>query len=98
MPLTYKAIEQKIKDLEAKKKDLEIRDSQKLYKHCRQILGDSFSTSLVLSLVSETWSNASPDQKNRWLKADHTFQKSKPPHRKIKKSQEGSFEHEPQEI
>ena len=32
MPLTYKAIEQKIKDLEAKKKDLEIRDSQKLYK------------------------------------------------------------------
>ena len=98
MPLTYKAIEQKIKDLEAKKKDLEIRDSQKLYKSCRQILGDSFSTSLVISLLSETWSNASPDQKNRWLKADHTFQKSKPPHRKIKKSQEGSFEHEPQEI
>ena len=77
MSLSLEAINQRIKDLESKKKDLELRDSKKLYKSTQQILGDKFSTSLATHIISETWKSASRDQKDRWLKAANSFQNSK---------------------
>lgn len=73
MALTLKAINQKILDLEQKKKDLELRDSKKLYKSTQTILGDSFSSALATHIISESWKSASREQKDRWLKAAKTF-------------------------
>lgn len=78
MVMSLDAINQRIKDLESKKKDLELRDSKKLYKSTQQILGDKFSTSLATHIISESWKAASRDQKDRWLKAANSFQKPKP--------------------
>ena len=74
--MSLDAINQKIKDLESKKKELHLRDSKKLYKDIQQILGDQFSSSLATLIMAETWKDASQEQKNRWLKAAHTFRNS----------------------
>ena len=76
MVMSLDAINQKIKDLESKKKELHLRDSKKLYKDIQQILGDQFSSSLATLIMAETWKAASQDQKDRWLKAAHTFRNS----------------------
>ena len=76
MVMSLDAINQKIKDLESKKKELHLRDSKKLYKDIQQILGDQFSSSLATLIMAETWKDASQEQKNRWLKAAHTFRNS----------------------
>ncbi len=77
MSLSLETINQRIKELEAKKKDLEIRDSKTLYKSTKTILGDSFSSNLVIHIISESWKAASTDQKDRWLKAANSFHKKK---------------------
>ena len=77
MALSLDTINQKIKDLEQKKQDLERRDSEKLYKSIQSILGKEFSSALVTHIISESWKVASSDQKDRWLKAAQSFPKSK---------------------
>ncbi len=77
MSLSLETINQRIKELEAKKTDLEIRDSKKLYKNAQTTLGTHFSTSLANHIISDCWKSASKDQKDRWLKAANSFHKKK---------------------
>ncbi len=81
MVMSLDTINQKILDLESKKQDLELRDSKKLYKSTKTILGERFSSALVTHIISESWKAASPDQKDRWLKATQKFQKPKSPNK-----------------
>ena len=69
-------IEQRINQLKQKKEKLQTHLSVLLFKEAKTILGDKFSTELVLSVLSNSWNNSSSKEKEVWINSAHLFRRS----------------------
>lgn len=69
-------IDQRINQLKQKKEKLQNHLSVLLFKEAKAILGDKFSTELVLSVLSNSWNSSSNKQKEEWIDSAHLFRRS----------------------
>ena len=69
-------IDQRIIQLKQKKEKLQTNLSVALFKEAKVILGDKFSTELVLNVLSNSWNNSSSKQKEEWINSAHLFRRS----------------------
>lgn len=65
-------IPKKLKTLQDQHQALESRLSTQLYREIQNVLGESFSPSLALTLIQKSWSNSSKS-KETWLKQAGSF-------------------------
>jgi len=84
MSLSITIIDQKITDLKLKKKHLEIKQAQNLFKVLSSEIGEDFSSQLVVCIFKDVWRKASRDQKEKWSKTTENFPLS--PSRKTHKA------------
>ena len=77
-------IDQRITQLKQKKEKMQTHLSVLLFKEAKVILGDKFSSELVLNVLSNSWNNSSSKQKEEWIDSAHLFRRS-PTKRKQKK-------------
>lgn len=68
-----KDIEDKIEQLKKLKLDVETKLARELYKKIETMLGNDFSYQLAITLIDETWNNASEEQKGVWLRKANSF-------------------------
>ncbi len=69
-------IDQRIIQLKQKKEKLQTHLSVLLFKESKTILGEKFSTELVLNVLSNSWNNSSSKQKEEWINSAHLFRRS----------------------
>jgi hypothetical protein len=69
-------IEQRIIQLKQKKEKMQTHLSVLLFKEAKIILGDNFSTELVLNVLSNSWNTSSSKQKEEWVNSAHLFRHS----------------------
>ncbi len=62
--------------LKQRKEKLQTHLSVLLFKESKAILGDKFSTELVLNVLSNSWNNSSSKQKEEWINSAHLFRRS----------------------
>lgn len=77
-------IDQRISQLKQKKEKLKTQAALLLFKEAQIILGEKFSTNLVLNILSNSWKESSPKQKEEWINSAHSFREESPK-RKSKK-------------
>lgn len=68
-----KIIEQRIAELNKKKKALVIKQAEMLFNKLYDLLGDKFSPELVLAIVSDSWKNSDNKQKEYWQSLAASF-------------------------
>ena len=78
MTVSIKAFDEKIQVLKLKKKELEIKQAQQLFKSTSYIIGGSFSPQLAACIVEDSWNNAPDEKKEGWIKSSKKFQFTKP--------------------
>ena len=78
MTTSLKAFDEKIQALKQKKKELQNKQAQQLFKATSYIIGGSFSPQLAACIVDDSWNNASPEKKEGWIKSSKKFQFTKP--------------------
>ena len=69
-------IDQRISQLKQKKEKMQNHLSVLLFKESKVILGDKFSTELVLNVLSNSWNTSSSKQKEEWINSAHLFRRS----------------------
>jgi hypothetical protein len=67
------SIDQKIAELEQKKKQLRTKAATTLYRKLESLLGENFSLELVTGLVADQTPNATPALHDKWKKIGATF-------------------------
>lgn len=72
-------IDAQIEALKLKKKKIQSQEAQDLYKSISSLLGDDFSSPLVLGIITKAIKDlsANPDLKEVWKKSYIPFRKSK---------------------
>lgn len=78
MPITLKSFDDKIDDLKRKKKELEAKQAQQLFKSVSYIIGGSFSPQLAACIIDDSWKNSTPAKKEDWIKSSKKFQFTRP--------------------
>lgn len=71
------SIDAKIKQLEKKKIDLLKSQAEKLLKAAAKTLGDQFSPELTLTILQDSWDQASSKQKEEWQQKAGSFRSKK---------------------
>ena len=74
MPVTLKSFDDKIDDLKRKKKELEAKQAQQLFKAASYIIGGSYSPQLAACIIDDSWKNATEIKKGEWIKSAKKFQ------------------------
>lgn len=72
-------IDRKIERLKEKKKRLERQQAMFLLKQLQGILKEHFSPELVITLIAEMWTQATPQQKEEELKKAPSFPSAQTP-------------------
>ena len=73
MSVTLKSYDDKIDDLKRKKKELEAKQAQQLFKTASYIIGGSCSPQLAACIIDDSWKNAAPEKKEDWIKSSKKF-------------------------
>lgn len=66
-------LDQRIVQIKKRKEKLQTQKALLLVKEAKAILGDNFSVSLVLSILSNSWDTSSEKQKEEWMSSARSF-------------------------
>ncbi|AIL13480.1 hypothetical protein IM40_08245 [Candidatus Paracaedimonas acanthamoebae] len=69
-------IRKKIEYLKKKEMELETKEALMLYRKFHKILGEEYSSELVVGLIAHAWENKSPKLKETWLQKATSFRPS----------------------
>jgi|GEM_PF-2836137 len=78
MSATLKSFDDKISELKRKKKELEAKQAQQLFKAASYIIGGSYSPQLAACIIDDSWKNATETKKGEWIKSSKKFQFTRP--------------------
>jgi hypothetical protein len=78
MSVTLKSYDDKIDDLKRKKKELEAKQAQQLFKAASYIIGGSYSPQLAACIIDDSWKSATEIKKGEWIKSSKKFQFTRP--------------------
>ena len=71
-------IEQKIIQLKQKKEKMKTQQDMLLAKEAQNILGEEYSSELVLSVLFHSWNAATQQQKEDWINSTYSFRNDSP--------------------
>jgi len=78
MNVMLKDIDQRIMNLQKKKRDIQVRQSGQLFKCLEKNIGKSFTPQLAAVVVKEAWGKADQKEREKWIKSAEKFQLTPP--------------------
>ena len=69
-------VRKKIEILKNKEAELETKEALMLYRKFHKILGEEYSSDLIIGLASHAWENKSPKLQEVWLQKATSFRPS----------------------
>ena len=76
-------LESKINQLKEKRDLLKRKSAELLLQKCEVLCGKEFSLELILGLLSDTFKDATPEQKEAWIHSGRSFLQTRVPQKKV---------------